>query len=75
MKLTKYEYKEKIRRGDWRSDYWVIKVSPQAAAAGIEMHVNSARLTHGEVRTTLIQMSQASTFQAQAIGFDICGEV
>ena len=47
----------------------VIQVSPQAPAARIEMHVNSARLIDGEVRTTLLQMAQASILQAQAIGF------
>ena len=31
----------------------VIQVSPQAPAAGIEMHVNLIELTDGEVRTTL----------------------
>ena len=46
------------------------QVPPQAPAVGMEMHVNPAELTDGEVRTTLVQMAQSITLQAQDIGFD-----
>ena len=48
----------------------VIQVPSQALAAKTEMHVNPAGLTDGEVRTTFVQMAQATTLQAQAIEFD-----
>ena len=48
----------------------VIQVPSQAPAAGIEILVNPAGLTYGELRTTLVQMSQARTLQAQVSGFD-----
>ena len=40
---------------------------PQAPAAGVQVSVNPAALTDGEVRATLVQMAQAITAQAQAI--------
>ena len=46
----------------------VIQVPSQAPATGIEILVNPAGLTDGEVRTTLVQIAQDSTLQAQAIG-------
>ena len=39
---------------------------PQAPAGGLQVHVNRAVLTDGEVRA-LVQMHQAITAQAQAI--------
>ena len=45
----------------------VNQVPPQAPAAGMEMHVNLARLTDGEVRIALAQMAQAITLQDQAM--------
>ena len=47
----------------------VIQVPSQAVAAVIEMPVNLVGLRDGEVRTTLVQMAQASTLQAQDSGF------
>ena len=40
---------------------------PLALVAGIEMHVNPTGLTDGVVRTTLVEMAQAITLQAQAM--------
>ena len=68
--FPKYEYKEKRRQRDWRRSSLLIQVPPQAAAAGIEIHVNPAGLTDGEVRTTVVHMAKASTLQAQTISFD-----
>ena len=48
----------------------VFHVSPHAPAAGIEIHVSSARWKDGEVRTNLVQIAHTITLQAQAIGFD-----
>ena len=47
----------------------VIHVPYQAPGAGIEMHVNPAGLTYGEVRKTLVKMAQSITLKAQPIGF------
>ena len=57
MKFQKDEYKEKSRWGYTGAATEVIQVSPQAPAARIGMLVNSATLTDGEVRTTLVQMA------------------
>ena len=48
----------------------VNQVSSHAPTAEMEMHVNPAGLTDGEVSTKLVQMAQPSTLQAQVIGFD-----
>ena len=48
----------------------VIQVPSQVPGVGIKIPVNQAGLTNGEVRTTLVQMAQARTLQAQVIGFD-----
>ena len=48
----------------------VVQVPSLALTARIEMHVNPTTLTDGEVSTMLVQMDQASTLQAQVIGFD-----
>ncbi|TMX04372.1 hypothetical protein EJD97_009229 [Solanum chilense] len=45
----------------------VNQVPPQAPAAGMEMPLNPNWLTDGAVRTTLIQMAQSITLQAQAM--------
>ena len=45
----------------------VNQVPPQALAAAMEMHVNPTGLTDGVVRTTLVEMAQAITLQAQAM--------
>ena len=41
------------------------QVPPKAPAAGMEMPVNPVGLAYGEVRTTVAQMAQAITLQAQ----------
>ena len=43
------------------------KDPPQAPAAEIEMPINQVGLTDGEVRKTLVQMSQAIILEAQAM--------
>ena len=48
----------------------VIHVPSQAPAKRIEMHVNQAGLTDGEVWTSFVQMAQSGTLQARVIGFD-----
>ncbi|TMX01786.1 hypothetical protein EJD97_023616 [Solanum chilense] len=40
---------------------------PQALAPGVQVSVNPAALTDGEVRAALVQMAQAISAQAQAI--------
>ena len=40
---------------------------PQAPAAGVQVHVNPAALTNGELRAALVQMAKAFTAQTQAI--------
>ncbi|XP_015064581.1 uncharacterized protein LOC107009752 [Solanum pennellii] len=43
------------------------QASPQAPASGVQVHVNLAALTDGEVRAALVQMDQAISAQAHAI--------
>ena len=43
------------------------QVPPQAPAAEMEISINPVGLTDGEVRTTLVQMAQDITLQAQAM--------
>ena len=45
----------------------VNQVPSQAPPAGMEMHVNPTGLLHGEVRKSLVEMSQAITLRAQAM--------
>ncbi|TMW90192.1 hypothetical protein EJD97_016095 [Solanum chilense] len=45
----------------------VHQVPPQAPTAGMEMPINQTGLTDGEVRTTLVEMAQAVTLQAQTM--------
>ena len=45
----------------------VNKVSPQARAAGMEIHVDPTGLKNGEVRIALVQMAQAITLQAESM--------
>ena len=45
----------------------VNQVPPQAQAPELEMPVNPAWLTDWEVRTTLVQMDQSITLQAQVM--------
>ena len=40
------------------------QIPPEAPAAGMEMHVNLAGLTDGEVRIALAQMAQAIILKA-----------
>ena len=49
------------------ADVGVNQVPPQTRATRMEMLVNPTGLTDGEVRTTLVQMAQAITLQAQAM--------
>ena len=43
------------------------QIPPQVPAAEMEMPVSPVGLTDGKVRTTLVQISQAITLQAQAM--------
>ncbi|TMW84532.1 hypothetical protein EJD97_024973, partial [Solanum chilense] len=47
---------------------------PQAPAAGVQVPVNPAALTDGEVRATLVHMAQAIIAQAQTITTQVTRE-
>ncbi|TMW94811.1 hypothetical protein EJD97_009769, partial [Solanum chilense] len=60
----------RIRNVGWRVGEAAVggnQAPPQAPAAGVQVPVNPATLTDGEVRAALVQMAQAFTAQTQAI--------